>query len=81
MKGPASYGNTAVDGSGQRVPNRNTQYTLRRIYTTFHSDGKTDHWVRVQQKLDTSNGTFPFDYIELCPSSVYSNEYYPEDKW
>ena len=81
MKGPASYGNTAVDGSGQRVPNRNTQYTLRRIYTTFHSDGKSDHWVRVQQKLDTSNGTFPFDYIELCPSSVYSNEYYPEDKW
>ena len=81
MKGPAAYGNTAADGSGSRVPNRNTRETLRRIYTTFHTDGKTDHWVRVQQKLESSNGTFPFDYIELCPRSVYNNEDYPEDKW
>ena len=81
MKGPMSYGNTAVDGSGQRIPNRDTRETLRRIYTTFHTDGKTEHWVRVQQKLESSNGTFPFDYIELCPRSVYNNELYTEDKW
>ncbi|MBQ8675641.1 MAG: fasciclin domain-containing protein [Bacteroidaceae bacterium] len=81
MKGPAGYGNTAADGSGSRAPNRDTRQTLRRIYTTFHTDGKTDHWVRVQQKLESDNGTFPFDYIELCPRSVYNNENYPEDKW
>lgn len=81
MKGPAGYGNTAVDGSGSRAINRDTRQTLRRIYTTFHTDGKSDHWVRVQQKLESDNGTFPFDYIELCPRSVYNNENYPEDKW
>ncbi len=81
MKGPASYGNTSSSGEGSRAPNRDTRETLRRIYTTFHTDGKTDHWVRVQQKLESTNGTFPFDYIELCPRSVYNNELYPEDKW
>jgi len=81
MKGPAGYGNTNVDGGGTRYPNRDTRETMRRIYTTFYTDGKTDHWVRVQQKLESTNGTFPFDYIELCPRSVYNNENYPEDKW
>ena len=81
MKGPAGYGNTAADGSGTRTPNRNTRETMRRIYTTFHTDGKSEHWVRVQQKLESTNGTFPFDYIEICPRSVYNNELYPEDKW
>lgn len=81
MKGAASYGCTAVDGSGSRLTNRATREAMRRIYTTFHTDGKTDHYVRVQQKLESTNGTFPFDYIELCPRSVYNNEYYPEDKY
>ena len=81
MKGPGSYGSTAADGSGSRTPMRATANQLRRIYATFHSDGRTDHFVRVQQKLETTNGTFPFDYMELCPKSVYNNEFYPEDKW
>ena len=81
MKGPLSYGSTAQDGSGSRNPMRNTANQLRRIWAVFHSDGKTEHWVRVQQKLESTNGTFPFDYIELCPRSVYNNELYPEDKY
>jgi len=81
MKGPASYGNTAQDGSGTRSIMRDGDDEMRRVWTTFHSDGKTDHWIRVQQKLETTNGTFAFDYIELCPRSVYNNELYPEDKW
>lgn len=81
MKGPASYGNTAEDGSGARNLMRNFENTIRRVWCVFHSDGKTDHYVRVQQKLESTNGTFPFDYIELCPRSVYNNEYYPEDKY
>ena len=81
MKGPASYGGTSADGSGGRNPQRNIRDDMRRIYTTFHSDGKSDHWVRVQQKLETTNGSFAFDYMELCPRSVYNNELYAEDRW
>jgi hypothetical protein len=81
MKGSKAYGPTNDDGTGSRNPNRNTPETMRRIYATFHTDGKTDHWVRVQQKLESTNGTFPFDYIELCPRSIYNNELYPEDQW
>lgn len=81
MKGSKAYGPTSDDGSGSRNPNRNTPETMRRIYATFHTDGKSDHWVRVQQKLESTNGTFPFDYLELCPRSVYNNEMYPEDQW
>lgn len=81
MKGPLSYGGTSADGSGGRTPQRSIRDDMRRIYTTFHSDGKTDHWVRVQQKLETSNGSFAFDYMELCPRSVYNNELYVEDKY
>lgn len=78
MKGPTSYGDG--DGNGSRNPFRTHNNTLRRVFTTFHSDGKTEHYIRVQQKLETTNGTFAFDYIELCPRSVYNNEIYPEDK-
>jgi hypothetical protein len=82
MKGPASYGNINQDGTGSPFWMRNGMTEMRRIWTTFHSDGKTDHYVRVQQKLDLGDlGTFAFDYIELCPRSVYNNEYYPEDKY
>lgn len=82
MKGPSSYGNIAADGSGTPDYFRRHLNTLRRVFTTFHSDGRTDHWIRVQQKLDIggTGGTFAFDYIELCPRSVYNNELYPEDK-
>ena len=82
MKGPASYGSINQDGTGSPYWMRNGMTEMRRIWTTFHSDGKTDHYVRVQQKLDLGDlGTFAFDYIELCPRSVYNNEYYPEDKY
>ena len=82
MKGPASYGNINQDGTGSPFWMRNGMTEMRRIWTTFHSDGKTEHYVRVQQKLDLGDlGTFAFDYIELCPRSVYNNEYYPEDKY
>ena len=82
MKGPASYGSIGQDGTGNPFWMRDGMTEMRRIWTTFHSDGKTDHYVRVQQKLDMGDmGTFAFDYIELCPRSVYNNEYYPEDKY
>ena len=82
MKGPNSYGPIGQDGNSSPYWMRQGMTMMRRIWTTFHSDGKTDHYVRVQQKLDMGDmGTFAFDFIELCPRSVYNNEYYPEDKY
>ncbi len=81
MKGPASYGGINQDGTGSPSYHRNQNNTLRRVFGTFHSDGKTEHYVRIQQKLESTNGTLAFDYIELCPRSVYNNEFYPEDKY
>ena len=80
MKGPASHGNVNEDGSGTRLPMRDTPATMRRVVTTFHSDGKTDHYLRLQQILDGMI-SFAFDYIELCPRSLYDSDLYPEDKW
>lgn len=82
MKGPASYGSIGQDGTGSPFWMRDGMSEMRLVVTKFHSDGKTDHYIRVQQQLDMGNmGTFAFDYIELCPSTVYDNELYPEDKW
>ena len=80
MKGPASYRNTDQAGNSPADWFRNYSTTLRHVFTTFHTDGKSDHWIRVQQKLESTNGTFAFDYMELCPRTVYNNEYYPEDR-
>lgn len=82
MKGPASYGSVMEDGTGSPYWARAASTQIRRVITTFRSDGKTDHYLRLQQVLDIgSSAAFAFDYIELCPRSVYDNEYYPEDKW
>lgn len=83
MKGMASYScSQNADGSnGQNQWNRDVTDALRKIITRFHSDGKSDYYLRAQQKLDSDQGTMAFDALELCPSSVYNNEYFPEDKW
>jgi hypothetical protein len=82
MKGPASYGSVNSDGSGDNVNwARTVRDQLRRVITTFHSDGKTDHYLRLQQILAGSAYAFAFDYIELCPRSIYDSDMYPEDRW
>ena len=82
MKGMAGYAAGADDvASSSQSNNRDVQDALRKIITRFHSDGKSDYWLRMQQKLESEAGTMAFDALELCPSSVYNNEYYPEDKW
>jgi hypothetical protein len=45
------------------------------------TDGKTDHYLRIQQRMQSRDNEMNFDFIELCPSSVYNNEFYPEDRW
>lgn len=77
MKGPKAY--TTSAGSGTIM--RDGANMIRRVITVFHSDGRTDHYLRCQQKLESTENEMNFDMIELCPRSVYNNENYPEDRW
>ena len=79
MKGPNCYASGEKD-SFSGVTFRNQNNTIRKVLGTFYTDGKSDHYLRLQQKME-SGGEMNFDFIELCPSSVYNNEYYAEDKW
>ena len=79
MKGPGCYSPGGKDSFGGD-PMRQLQNTIRRVLGHFYTDGKSDHILRMQQKME-SGGEMNFDFIEICPSSVYNNEYYVEDKW
>ena len=81
MKGPSSTG-TASDNTGTNygTPFRELQRNLRHVVGIINSDGKTDHYLRLQQKLDSPKNEMNFDFIELCPFNVYSNPDLPEDR-
>lgn len=81
MKGPANYGSGASGetGGGMGTAFRLQDNTLRKVIVRFHSDGKSDYYLRMKQLLDVPTITMDFDYIELCPKCVYDNEYYNED--
>ncbi len=84
MKGPASYYNANSEAGGTKGSNsfRGLDRTLRCIIGTFTTDGKTDHYLTIKTLEPLSvNVEFMLDYIELCPSTVYNNKTYPEDKW
>lgn len=82
MKGPKSYYSANSESGGTKgTCFSENERTLRRIITTFTTDGKTDHYLRIQQRMQSINNEMNFDFIELCPSSVYNNEFYPEDRW
>ena len=81
MKGQTSSG-TCPNGEGSAAADqfRDHPSNLRRVIGVFHSDGKTDHYLRFQQKLDSDDNEMNFDYIELCPFNVYANPDLPEDR-
>ena len=82
MKGPKCYHpgwRSSFDSSSS--PMRALPNTIRKVIGVFKSDGKTDHYLRVQQKMESENNEMNFDFIELCPSSVYNNEYFAEPVW
>jgi hypothetical protein len=53
---------------------RSQSRILRRILTTTYIDDKSDHYLRFKQTLDNTKAEFEFDYIELCPKSVYDSD-------
>ncbi len=46
---------------------------LRRVLTTNYLDPKNTYYLRVRQVLDNPMCYWSFDYIELCPKSVYGS--------
>ena len=77
MKGPKAYSCTASSTSMRDLNN-----TLRRVIGQFHSTGKEHHVLRMQQKMKGAvENTCDFDFIELCPSSIYNNPDLAEDVW
>ena len=81
MKGPKSYNSGSDDGNVYYSNFRDTDGTLRKVVGVFHSDGRTDHYFRMQQKMESENNEMPCDYIELCPSTVFNNPDVAEDRW
>ena len=85
MKGPKCYHpqpRNSFDASSSNLRNGDSNgRQIRKIFGTFTTDGKTDHYLRIQQKMESDNNELPFDFIELCPSSVYNNEYFSEPVW
>ena len=82
MKGPKSYYSASSEsGGGKGSCFRDLNRTVRKVLGHFTSDGKTDHYVRFQQKLESTTNAMNFDFLEICPSTVYNNEYVAEDRW
>jgi hypothetical protein len=82
MKGPAAYHcgwRSSFDANSATM--RDQDNTIRKVIGTFYTDGKTDQYLRIQQKMESENNELNFDYLELCPSSVYNNEYFAEPIW
>lgn len=78
MKGMNSY---KCNGTTNSTTFRAQNNTLRKVIGTFHSDGESDHYLRIQQKMESTENEMNFDAIELCPSTVYNNPDIAEDKW
>ena len=51
---------------------RDNSLCLRRIITTFTTDGKSDHYLRFKSVNDTDDGSAQtmIDYFELCPTHL-----------
>lgn len=59
----------AGDHSG-RTTMRNGNTTLRRIITTFTTDGKSDHYLRLRDTTGNYINEFHIDYLELTPTRL-----------
>ncbi len=82
MKGPKSYYSSSSESGGtQGSCFRYMSRVLRRVIGTFISDGKSDHYLRMQQLLGGISNTMDFDYIEIVPATVYDDDEYVEDRW
>ena len=81
MKGPI----TQAEGRNETEEAQNTDGArdqsnhLRRIVATMYLDNEKDHYIRFRA-VDETGEEFMFDYLELCPKSVYDNPKLEEDR-
>jgi uncharacterized surface protein with fasciclin (FAS1) repeats len=69
MKGPDSW----MTGTAKTESHREYYNSVRVVLANeYLAEGK-DHYIRFNTVIDNPNGLFPFDYLELCPKSVYAN--------
>ncbi len=80
MKGPGVYEPGTRSAYSSATPMRNLSNTVRCVAGTFTTDGKSDHYLRMQQVLK-ENASLSFDYIELAPKTVYDGDEYKESIW
>lgn len=72
MKGPDSWKTSNLSDANQTTL-RLYYNSMRIILSTKNFvDGET-HYLRFKSVIDNPRGIFPFDYMELCPKSVYGN--------
>lgn len=68
MKGMDSYRPWDADH-----PLRGNNWNLRRILTTQYLTPEETYYLRFRQVLDNREAYWSFDYIEICPKSVYGS--------
>ena len=64
MAGPKEY------SPGGGTPFSQLPNTIRRIVGRIHSDGHTDHYLRIRQLMGSSQSALPLDYLEFVPVSL-----------
>ncbi len=67
MKGPDSWRPGAGDDSMRKLG------PLRRVLTTATLDSNKKYYLRMRQVLKEDDKYWSFDYIELCPKSIYAS--------
>lgn len=85
MKAPATYllspgSSFSVKGS-LREANYSGDRVIRYVLLRDKMEAGKLYYVRFKDVLGKDNAQFFFDYMELCPKSVYDNPNEPEDKW
>lgn len=68
MKGMDSYRPWDADN-----PLRGNNWNLRRVLTTQYLTPEKTYYLRFRQVLDDPDRYWSFDYIELCPKSIYGS--------
>ncbi len=75
MRGAGDYspGNRTAYDAAESTTMRSLSNTRRYVIGTFETDGKSDHYLRLQQ-MHVDGREMPLDYIELIPVSLIETE-------
>lgn len=60
-------------GDGKKETHRQFWNSARVVLTNVKISEGQEYFIRFKNVLDNPNGLLPFDYLELCPKSVYDH--------